>query len=103
MIKEVEKQLDSKKADTKPELYTVLGAVVLASALPPDNYRIDVWNEGNIYNYIDTESGIVSYSVMVKSSCGCCHDYEQKEAKIKDLDMLMQCEILIDMYERYCT
>jgi|TARA_B110000908_G_scaffold150596_1_gene184703 hypothetical protein len=103
MIKEVKKQLDSKKADSKPELYTVLGAVALASALPLDNYRIDVWNEGNIYNYIDTESGIVSYSVMVKSSCGCCHDYEQKEVKIKDLDMLMQCEILIDMYERYCT
>jgi len=97
------KQKDSKEAQTKPELYTVLGAVVLASALPPDNYQIDVWNEGITYNYIDTESGIVSYSEMVKLSCGCCHDYEQKEAKIKDLDMLMQCEILIDMYERYCT
>ena len=99
----MDKQKVNKESVSKPELYTVLGAVVLASALPPDNYKIDVWNEGITYNYIDTENGIVSYSEMVKLSCGCCHDYEQKEAKINELDMLMQCEILIDIYERYCT
>lgn len=93
----------SNKHQTATDLYTVLGAVVLASNLPLNQYKIDVWNEGITYNYIDTETGIVSYSEMVKLSCGCCHDYEQKEANVKDLDMLMQCEILIDLYERYCT
>ena len=84
-------------------LYTVLGAVVSAAFLPPKQYKINVWNEGITYNYIDTKTGIVSYSEMVKLSCGCCHDYEQKEVSVKELDMLMQCEILIDLYERYCT
>ena len=98
----MEKQV-SNKNPTETDACTALGAVVLASNLPLNQYKIDVWNEGITYNYIDTETGVVSYSEMVKLSCGCCHDYEQKEANIKELDMLMQCEILIDMYERYCT
>lgn len=92
----------SNKHQNANDAYTVLGAVVLAANLPLNQYKIDVWNEGITYNYIDTETGVVSYSEMVKLSCGCCHDCEQKEANIKDLDMLMQCEILIDLYERYC-
>lgn len=93
----------SNKHHPATDVYTVLGAVVLAANLPINQYKIDVWNEGITYNYIDTETGIVSYSEMVKLSCGCCHDYEQKEVNIKELDMLIQCEILIDLYERYCA
>lgn len=90
----------SNKDQTATDVYTVLGAV---ANLPPNQYKINVWSEGITYNYIDTETGIVSFSEMVKLSCGCCYDYEQKEINIKELDMLKQCEILIDMYERYCT
>jgi len=93
----------SNKHQTATDVYTVLGEVILAANLPLNQYKIDVWSDGFTYNYIDTETGIVSCSEMVKLGCGCCYKYEQKEVNVKELDMLLQCEILIDLYERYCT
>lgn len=95
---------NKQKSDATPMGYdTLLGAVASLYKMPPSNYKIDVWIEGKTFNYIDTETGIVCYSEMVKLSCGCCFDYEQKEVAFKSLYRSEQFEILSDLYDRYCT
>ena len=33
-------------------------------------------------NFIDVDSDIVEFSVLVQLSCGCCHDYESREERL---------------------
>ena len=81
----------------------IINKLILVSELPKKVYKINVYAESSTYNLYDTGTGIVEYSENVLQSCGCCSGYEPNEDQINDLDELIQCEILIEMYDMYCT
>ena len=79
----------------------LIDKIVKLKDLPKDLYKMDLWVDGKMFNSIDTETGIVCFSEMIRLNCGCCSDYEPNETNFKSLYDQEQYEILQELVDKY--